>query len=125
MKLNHICPFFGYQYPCLFELKKVTCRALHLETVREIFEIQREYYNKTKGAIEEEKIEELIADKEEEELTREKLLLYKGLLRNYPAKPSQEDILKVKRLKEDQEFQEILMAMREEDEGCEDEDDTF
>ena len=52
------------------------------------------------------------------------MMIYKGLLRNYPAKPSVEDAMKAKRLKEEQEFQELAMKLREEEE-VDQEVDTF
>ena len=64
--LCHICPFFGYQHPCLFELKKGECKALHIESVREVFEIQRDYYNRTKGAIEEGQVEKMLIEREKD-----------------------------------------------------------
>ena len=42
-------------------------------------------------------------------MTENTLVLYKGLLRNYPAKPSTEDTIKAKRLKEEKDFQELAM----------------
>ena len=62
-KLNHICPFYGYKVPCIYELKNGECKALHLEAVREIFEEQRKHYNETKEAIEEETVIEMIKEK--------------------------------------------------------------
>ena len=124
-RLNYICPFYGYKHPCLHELKKGTCKALHIEIIRDIFEIQREFYNRTKGSIQEGEIERLIVDKEPNGMTRERLQLYKGLLRNYPAKPNTEDINKAKRLQEEKEFQEIAMKMRSGEYTDGEEDDMF
>ena len=58
-------------------------------------------------------------------MTRERLQLYKGLLRNYPAKPNTEDINKAKRLQEEKEFQEIAMKMRSGEYTDGEEDDMF
>ena len=93
-----MCPFYGYRHPCLFELKKGKCKALHLETVRDIFELQREIYNSTKNTLAEEDVEEMIADKEQERVTPDIMQIFKGLIRNYPAKPKEEDVIKAKRL---------------------------
>ena len=122
--LNHICPFFGYRVPCIYELKKGICRALHLETIREVFDIQREKYNDKKEAIPEETVENLIRIREGKDVTAERMMIYKGLLRNYPAKPKAEDVTRAKRIKEEQEFQEMAKKLREEEEDGE-EDDTF
>ena len=50
--------------------------------------------------------------------------MYKGLLRNYPAKPSAEDLTKVRRIKEEKEFQELAVRLRGEV-GERDDDDRF
>ena len=58
-------------------------------------------------------------------MTKERLQIYKGLLRNYPGKPNMEDIKKAKRLMEDKEFQELAMKFRDENRTEEEEDDIF
>ena len=98
---------------------------MHIETVREIFELQRQCYNETKGSIPEETIEEIMRDKEGSDTSEEQITLLKGLLRNYPARPNKEDISKAKRLKEDQNFQELMVKLRETEEGETEEDESF
>ena len=64
-------------------------------------------------------------DKEGSDMPEEQIVLLKGLLRNYPARPNKEDIGKAQRLKEDQEFQELMMKLRDMEEGEEEEDESF
>ena len=94
IEFNHMCPFFGYRIPCLYELKKGKCRALHSEIIRDIFDVQREKYNKEKQVVSEADVESLITICEGREVTKEMMMRYKGLLRNYPAKPNMDDIKK-------------------------------
>ena len=44
---------------------------MHIETVREIFELQRQCYNETKGSIPEETIEDIMKEKEGNDTSEE------------------------------------------------------